>query len=101
MSEKDSTTYFFLFHTIHDVLKTESALKSQGRLFELVPVPRALSSDCGVCIASGKPSDDVVSLIFSLNVDRCFSFNGKEYVQIDAHGLRSLQNNEPHESVKE
>ncbi len=52
MSEKDNTAYFFLFRTIHDVLKAESVLKSQGTLFELVPVPRTLSSDCGVCITS-------------------------------------------------
>jgi hypothetical protein len=92
LSEKNSVTYFFLFHTIHDVLKAENALKGRAVAFELVPVPRALSSDCGVCIASESLSDDVISLLFSINVERCFSFNGKEYARIDADGLRSLCN---------
>ena len=101
MSEKDSTAYFFLFHTIHDVLKAESRLKSEGRLFELVPVPRILSSDCGVCITSPTPSDDIVSLLFSLNVDRCFLFSGKEFVQIVPDGQTSVREKQPEEIEKE
>jgi hypothetical protein len=92
LSEINNKTYFFLFHTIHDVLKAENALKGRCTAFELVPVPRALSSDCGVCIASESLSDDVISLLFSNNVDGCFSFNGKEYTQIDADRLRSSRN---------
>ena len=94
LSEKNSTTYFFLFNTIHDVLKAESALKDRGTSFELVPVPRALSSDCGVCVASERPSDEMIPLLFSINVDRCFSFNGKEYLRIRPDELRSSCNNE-------
>jgi hypothetical protein len=101
LPEEDSTTYFFLFHTIHDVLKAESVLKSQGRLFELVPVPRTLSSDCGVCITSRTRSDDIVPLLFSLNVDRCFLFNGKEFRQIVPDGPTSVRDKQPEESKKE
>jgi Protein of unknown function (DUF3343) len=97
LSEKNSATYFFLFHTIHDVLKAESALKSQGSLFELVPVPRTLSSDCGVCITSGRQPDNIIRLFFSLNLDRCFFFNGKEFVQMDTDGLISSHKNEAKE----
>jgi Protein of unknown function (DUF3343) len=79
----NSATYFCLFHGIHEVLKVESALKREGASFELVPVPRALSSDCGVCIALRSPSDKIVSLLFSFNVDRCFSYDGEEYSQVD------------------
>ena len=88
MSEKNSITYFFLFRTIHDVLKAENALKNRGASFELVPVPRALSSECGVCIASERPSDEIISLLFSINVDRCFSFDGIKYMEINPHELR-------------
>ena len=101
MSEKDSTTYFFLFHTIHDVLKAESALKSQGTVFDLVPVPRALSSDCGVCIASQRPADNIISLLFSLSIDRCFFFNGKEFVQTLLDGPASVRSKEAGEREKE
>ena len=101
MSEKDSTAYFFLFHTIHDVLKAESVLKNQGRLFELVPVPRTLSSDCGVCITSQTRSHDIVPLVLSLNVARCFLFDGKEFQQIVPDGPTSVPDKQPEESEKE
>jgi hypothetical protein len=90
LSEKDNTAYFFLFRSIHDVLKAESVLKSQGTLFELVPVPRTLSSDCGVCITSQARPDDIASLLSSLNVDRCFFLNGKEFLQIVLQGPASV-----------
>ncbi len=101
MPKKGSTAYFFLFHSIHDVLKAESVLKSQGTLFELVPVPRVLSSDCGVCITSQARPDDIASLLSSLNVDRCFFFNGKEFLQIVLHGLASVQYKELNQREKE
>jgi hypothetical protein len=85
LSRNDSVHYFFLFHTIHDVLKAEKTLKDRGCRFELVPVPRALSSDCGVCIRTGEFSADTVSLLFSLNMDRCFSHDGKEYTPLPPH----------------
>jgi hypothetical protein len=94
LSGKDSSTYFFLFHTIHDVLKAEKALKGRACAFELVPVPRTLSSDCGVCIRSEEPSGDSISLLFSLNVDRCFSFDGKEYVPVDPDSLALARDKE-------
>ena len=94
MSGKDSSTYFFLFHTIHEVLKAEKTLKGRGCAFELVPVPRTLSSDCGVCIRSDKPSGDNISLLSSLNVDRCFSFDGREYIPIDPNNMACSQNKE-------
>ena len=101
LSEKNSIAYFFLFRTVHDVLKAENALKDRGVSFELVPVPRALSSECGVCIASERPPEDIMSLLFSINVDRCFSFNGKEYAQINRDALRSSGNNNAQEKANE
>ena len=89
MPDKNSITYFCLFHGIHEVLKAESVLKSQDVYFELVPVPRALSSDCGVCVALRSASRAIISLLSSLNVDRCFSFDGEKYAQVD---LTSLNN---------
>ena len=71
--------YFFLFHTIHDVLKAEKTLKSRGCAHELVPVPRALSSDCGVCIRSEKGEGEIMHLLSGMNVDKCFLFDGKQF----------------------
>ena len=90
MPNKDSVTFFFLFHSIHDVLKAESALKGHAIQFEIVPVPRSLSSDCGVCIALQEPADEVISLLLPLGFDNCFSFNGKEYSHVDAHTLAPI-----------
>ena len=40
-----------IFHSIHRVMKAEKALKLAGLDVRLVPVPRQLSSDCGLAIA--------------------------------------------------
>jgi hypothetical protein len=101
LPEKDSTAYFFLFHSIHDVLKAENVLKGQGTLFELVPVPRTLSSDCGVCITSEAHPDDIASLLSSLHVHKCFFFNGKEFLQIVLHDPASVHCKELDPRVKE
>ncbi|MDY0186955.1 MAG: DUF3343 domain-containing protein [Syntrophus sp. (in: bacteria)] len=40
----------FLFPSVSYVLKAEKILKDQGIDLKLIPVPRHISSDCGVCI---------------------------------------------------
>lgn len=40
-----------IFHSIHKVMKAEKALKQAGLDVRLMPVPRQLSSDCGLSIA--------------------------------------------------
>ena len=39
-----------LFHSITGALQTEKRLKGKGIATKLIPVPRQLSSDCGVCL---------------------------------------------------
>lgn len=92
MPAHDSTHHIFLFSSIHDVLKAEKALKGRGCVFELVPVPRALSSDCGVCIKARELSPDTVRLLFSLNMDRCYSHDGKEYAPLLPDNAGGAQN---------
>jgi hypothetical protein len=75
--------YFLLFYTIHDVLKAEKALKRQGVAFDLVPVPRNLSSDCGSCIRFEGPVGDVVGCLGTDAMDRLFSFDGRDYAEVD------------------
>ncbi len=73
--------HFLLFNTIHDVLKAEKILKKEKINFELVPVPRNLSSDCGMCI---KLLDDLAKtreMIGGITIERCFSFDGSSYIQ--------------------
>jgi len=40
----------FLFESVSAALVAEKVLKDMGITNKLIPVPRQLSSDCGVCI---------------------------------------------------
>lgn len=40
-----------IFRSIHFVLKAEKALKKRGIGVETIPVPRQISSDCGIAIS--------------------------------------------------
>ena len=39
-----------LFPSIHFVLQAEKMTKGKGFSIDLIPVPRQLSSDCGICM---------------------------------------------------
>ena len=39
-----------LFPSIHFVLQAEKMVKGKGFSIDLIPVPRELSSDCGICM---------------------------------------------------
>ena len=40
-----------IFSSIHFVLKAEKLLKKTGLAVETIPVPRKISSDCGIAIS--------------------------------------------------
>lgn len=40
----------FLFPSVSYALKAEKILKAAGIAHKLIPVPRHISSDCGVCL---------------------------------------------------
>ena len=40
----------FLFPSVSYALKAEKILKAAGIVHKLIPVPRHISSDCGVCL---------------------------------------------------
>lgn len=42
--------YVAIFHSIHRVLKAEKILKHHRVDFLLIPVPRQLTSDCGLAL---------------------------------------------------
>ena len=39
-----------LFSSVHFVLRAEKLLKEKGFTCKVIPIPRHLSSDCGVCL---------------------------------------------------
>ncbi|MEN6620867.1 MAG: DUF3343 domain-containing protein [Smithella sp.] len=49
MTPQDSY-YVVLFKSVSYVLKAEKLLKQSGLPCKLIPVPKRISSDCGVCL---------------------------------------------------
>jgi len=43
-------TCVIIFGSIHRVMKAEKLLKGKGLKVDIIPVPREISSDCGVAI---------------------------------------------------
>lgn len=39
-----------LFKSVHHVLASENILKDEGIPHKLIPVPKSVSTDCGICI---------------------------------------------------
>jgi hypothetical protein len=78
-------SYYILFVTIHDVLKAEKVLKGRSLDVEVVPVPRSLSSDCGVCIRSTAPEGTLMALLGDVSGLTYFVFDGVEYKPGGSH----------------
>ena len=53
-----------IFRSVHDVIKSEKLIKSNGFDYQIIPVPSNISSECGMCIELNKPNSiDVCSLL--------------------------------------
>lgn len=58
--------YIAIFHSIHRVLKAEKILKQAEVDFLLIPVPRQLTSDCGLALRfSPDNKDDLMEVLAS------------------------------------
>ena len=42
--------HVILFDSVHHALRSEKILKESGIPHKLIPVPRHISSDCGICL---------------------------------------------------
>jgi hypothetical protein len=51
----------FLFPSVSYALKAEKILKEQGIVHKLIPVPRHIGSDCGVCLRVTAGRQDAVA----------------------------------------
>ena len=49
-----------LFHSTSGALRAEKLLKKEGIAYKIIPVPRHLSSDCGVCIRFSSQEESLV-----------------------------------------
>jgi hypothetical protein len=71
--------FYVLFLTFNDVLQAERLLKSHRLDVETVPVPRGLSSDCGVCVKSRSPVEVLFGLLGKISGVKCYVFDGIAY----------------------
>lgn len=54
-----------IFHSIHRVMQAEKLLKQQRAEILLIPVPRQLTSDCGLAIRYAESERDTVEPILA------------------------------------
>ncbi len=71
--------FYIMFCSFHDVLKAEKLLKSHHLDVEIVPVPRGLNADCGVCIKSKSPVELLFGLLSLVVGVKCYVFDGVQY----------------------
>lgn len=57
--------YVAIFNSIHRVMKAEKLLKEQKLPILLIPVPRALASDCGLAIRYGAADRERVEMVLA------------------------------------
>ncbi|MGA2467913.1 MAG: DUF3343 domain-containing protein [Thermodesulfobacteriota bacterium] len=57
----------FLFESVHRVMKAEKLLQGKGIKVDLIPVPREISSDCGIAVEISTESEEKAFLILREN----------------------------------
>lgn len=74
--------YLITFPSVHHALKFESNFK--GKLhFELIPVPREISSSCGVAAKILETEDiDIFDISFEVEYEEIFLFKGPKNFSI-------------------
>ena len=67
---KDKKSYdVILFKAVSYALKAEKILKKEGLPHKLIPVPKHISSDCGVCLMVHLDVKDKILTVLEGNVD--------------------------------
>ena len=54
-----------LFQSVSASLKAEAALKAEGVFFKIIPVPKSISSECGICVRFLPGDEDRIVLALS------------------------------------
>jgi tRNA A22 N-methylase len=52
-----------VFESIHYCIKAETILKENNFLYEIISIPRYISSDCGVCIVLEDSFEQIQELL--------------------------------------
>jgi hypothetical protein len=64
-----NVNYVILFKAVSYALKAEKILKQEGLPHKLIPVPKYISSDCGVCLRINVDLKDEIISSLSGKVD--------------------------------
>jgi hypothetical protein len=56
-----------LLHSVSEALRAEKLLKAESVSIKLIPVPRHLSSDCGICVRFERENEPKVGEILTGN----------------------------------
>jgi len=64
-----NVNYVILFKAVSYALKAEKILKQEGLPHKLIPVPKYISSDCGVCLRINIGTKDKAVALLSGKVD--------------------------------
>lgn len=54
-----------LFDSLSSAIRAEKLLKGEGIMVKPIPVPRHLSSDCGICLRFGRPDEERIKRILA------------------------------------
>ncbi len=68
MEQKESTSVV-LFESVSHALRAEKLIKTATIFCKLIPVPRHLSSDCGVCLRFNTSAKEQVENILQDKLD--------------------------------
>ncbi len=74
-----------IFHSIHRVMKAEKLLKQAGKEILLIPVPRQLTSDCGLAIRflrEALPEIEEVLSAANLEIQELYLREKKDFVSL-------------------
>lgn len=84
--------YVAIFHSIHKVMKAEKILKGDGAKILLIPVPRELTSDCGLAIRFSPDERERVMRVLAeadLLPPEMFRRQGRSFLPEDVEGTES------------
>lgn len=56
-----------LFQSVSGAMKAETALKKESASFKIIPVPKHISSECGICIRFSSDDEAVIEKILKDN----------------------------------
>ncbi len=73
---KDYRVILFLFRSVHDVIMADKNCQSAGIHCKIIPVPRSVTSQCGLCVEADPQEEkkiaailDECGIIYSLQKD--------------------------------